>query len=95
MTKPVERKKANPPWAPAGYEVADVAAIQSLDRGEASPDQQKRALKWIVERACQIGEDAFVPGHPEVTQYIVGRQSPGKQIVKLMKLNLSQLRSQK
>lgn len=90
-----ERKKAPPPWAPAGYDIADVSAIQALNRGEASADQQKRALTWFVERACQVGEDAFVPGHPEVTQYIVGRQSPGKQVIKLLKLNLSQMRSQK
>ena len=93
--KPEPRRKHPPPWASADFDIADVSAIQALDRGEANPDQQRRALKWIVERACQIGEDAFVPGHPEVTQYIVGRQSPGKQIVKLMKLNLSQMRSHK
>lgn len=69
--------------------------MQALDRGEATPDQQRRALKWVIESACQVGEDAFVPGHPETTQYLVGRQSPGKQIIKLLKLNLSQLRSHK
>lgn len=93
--KPAPRPKNPPPWASAAWEVADVAAVQALDRGEATADQQRRALKWIVEGACQVGEDAFVPGHAETTQYLVGRQSAGKQIIKLLKLNLSQLRSHK
>lgn len=94
MSEPKSRKPA-PPWATAKYEIADVAAIQALNRGEASPDQQRRALEWIVERAAQVGDDAFVPGHAETTQYLIGRQSVGKQVIKLLKLNLSLLRSQK
>lgn len=88
-------RKAPPPWATAPWEIADVAAVQALNRGEATPDQQVRALKWVIEGAAQVGEDPFVPGHTEVMQYIVGRQSVGKQIIKLLKLNLSQLRSHK
>lgn len=94
MKQPAPRKPA-PPWATARYELADVAAVQALNRGEATPDQQRRALEWVVERAAQVGDDAFVPGHPETTQYLIGRQSVGKQVIKLLKLNLSLLRSQK
>lgn len=93
--KPTPRPKNPPPWATAPWDVADVGAVQALDRGEATPDQQKRALKWITEGAAQVGEDAFIPGHPETSQYLMGRQSVGKQIIKLLKLNLSQLRSHK
>lgn len=88
------RKSAPParePWHPAAWEPADVGAIQALHRGDASPDQQRRALKWIIESAAMTYDEAFVPGQPDVKDFLLGRMNVGKQIVKCLKINLNEL----
>lgn len=86
-------KTARNPWDPANYEIPDVAAIQALARGDAAPEQQKRALKWIIESAAMTYDQSFVPGHPEVGPFIEGRRSVGNQVVKLMKLPIEALKA--
>lgn len=83
------------PWMPADWEMADVSAVQALSRGDASPDAQKRALKWIIERAAMTYDQSFVPGQADVTHFIEGRRSVGNQIVKLLKIDLARLKQAK
>lgn len=82
---------ARKPWFPADYDIADVAAIQALVAGQATADQQKRALRWIVESASGAYDQSFVPGEPDVMAFLEGRRSVGNQIVKLMKLDRAAL----
>lgn len=85
----------NASWKPAGWDLADAGAIQALLRGDASKDQQQRALKWIVERASGAYDMSFRPGDSSRdTDFAEGRRFVGLQIVKLMKMNLSELRRQ-
>lgn len=79
------------PWHPAEWEPADAGALQALFRGDAGPDQQKRALKWIIESAAMTYDEAFVPGQPDVSNFLLGRMNVGKQLVKLLKINLNVL----
>jgi hypothetical protein len=88
IKRPVPVSAAN--W-PCEYETADVAAIQALTRGDATPDQMKRALLWIVQVAGADNEELFVPGDSEATAYYLGRRFVARQIVKLTKLNLQAL----
>jgi hypothetical protein len=81
------------PWHPADYEIGDVGAIQALTRGEASPEQQRRALDWIVNRAAMTYDEPFIPGKPDVSDYLAGRMSVGRQIVKLTKLDIQALKT--
>ena len=80
------------PWMPAEWDIADAGAIQALNRGDASPDAQKRALKWIIERAAMTYDQSFVPGQADVTHFIEGRRSVGNQIVKLLKVDIGRLK---
>lgn len=89
MTKPATR--ANGPHVPPPYEPADASAIQALQRGDASADQQQRALKWIIEQAAGTYEFQFYPSDRE-TAFALGRGMVGQQVVKLLKLNLMNLR---
>lgn len=88
-------------WHPADYDAADVRAIQSLalyataaerqypegqEPPPPSPVEVKRALDWIIYKAAQTYDDPFKPGQPDVRDYVLGRASVGKQIVKLMQL---------
>jgi hypothetical protein len=86
----LDRKKVTEPvpYAPAGYVLADVEAIQALQRGEANEAQQKRALNWIINNACgaydlEYREDA------RAHAFCSGRRFVGLQIVKLVNLQKS------
>lgn len=85
----------NSPWLPPAYELADVSAMQALARGEASPDQQRRLLKWVVESAAGTYDMSYRPGGEDGrrdTDFAEGRRFVGQQIVKLLRLNLMALR---
>jgi hypothetical protein len=85
----------NAPWMPPQYEIADVAAIQALGRGDADPDQQKRALRFMIETVCDTYNMAYRPGGEDGrrdTDFALGRAFPGQQLVKFLKLNVPLLR---
>lgn len=73
-------------WHPPPYQLDDIRAVQALAAGTASPDEQKRALDWIVTTAAQTYDEPFVPGQDDVRAYLLGRRSVGLAIVKLTKL---------
>jgi hypothetical protein len=88
-------KDKNNPWSPAEYDLADAGAIQALIRGDASPEQQQRAVKWIIESAAGTYDQTYWPGGEEGrrnTDFAEGKRFVGNSIVKLSKLNLSSLR---
>ena len=78
------------PHIPPQWDVADASAIQALVDGVAEPEQQKRALKWIVESAAGTYEFNFYPTDRE-TSFALGRAFVGQQIVKLMRINTSNM----
>lgn len=86
------KQKTPPPHLAAAWEKADAAAIQALYRGDASPEQQKRALDWIISVACVNNELPWSEVGDRETNFFAGRQYAGRQIVKLLKLNLSVLK---
>jgi hypothetical protein len=79
------------PHMPAGYELADVSAVQALQEGTATADQQKRALRWMIERAAATYEAHFYPDE-RLTVFALGRAFVGQQLVKMLRLNVSTLR---
>jgi hypothetical protein len=76
-------------WHPPPYDTDDIRAIQACVQGAASSDDQKRAIDWIVNVACGTYDEPFLPGQPDVRDYLIGRRSVGLAIVKLMKLRPS------
>lgn len=78
------------PYAPAPYTDADVAALQALQRGEATPEQQKRALEWIVNAAANT-YDLEYRTEPRDHAFCSGRRFVGLQIVKMLRLSLAAL----
>ena len=86
------KKVSSSGFAPPPYEKAVASALQQLAAGTASPDQQKRALDWIIKQACGTYDQAFRPGGQDgarETDFALGRQFAGQQIVKMLHLNLS------
>lgn len=79
------------PWKPAAWEVPDAAAIQALQRGDASSDQQQRALTFIVNQLAGTYDVSFRagPDGDRVTAFAEGKRWVGLQIVKLANLSLA------
>ncbi len=66
--------------------------MQALATGEASPEQQKRALRWIVENAAGTYDMSYRPGAENGrrdTDFAEGKRHVGNQIVKLLKVSLA------
>lgn len=77
---------------PADWDTADAAAMQALAKGEATAEQQIRALKWWVNKAAATYDLSYRPGDPHDTSFAEGRRFCGLQTVKLTKVNIAALR---
>lgn len=88
----MENKSA--PWFPSPYELADVNAVKGLAAGTASPEQQQRALKWLIENACATYELSYRPTSDRDTSFAEGRRFVGLQIVKMLHINTSALKGE-
>ncbi len=76
---------------------AEVAALQALRRGEATPDQQLRALECIIGKISDRNGMSFRPGGLDGdrdTAFAEGRRFVGNQIVRLTKLPLSKIKEE-
>lgn len=88
------KKPSSHPYMPPLWEPADIAAIQALQRGDASPDQQRRALDYIVTLAGTY-DLSYRPDSDRDTTFAEGKRFVGLQIVKALKLNLAAIRQAK
>ena len=82
------------PYLPPQYTPADATAIQALAKGTASAHQQRLALDWIMYRASNYLDEPYRPGGDEGsrdTTFALGRAFVGRQIAKLLNVNLSVL----
>lgn len=95
-----EPKKAQYAYRPhhavdeESYDIADAAAIQALRRGDATDIQQKRALDWILRVAARMGDMPYFdgPDGERATAFACGKQFVGHAILKLVKLDIAELR---
>jgi hypothetical protein len=76
---------------PPAYEAKHISAIQAVACGEASPDQQKLAMEWIINDAAGTYQQSYRPTEEgrRDTDFAEGRRFVGMQIVKLLKLNVA------
>jgi len=70
---------------PPAWEPADASALQALARGDASPDQQQRALNWIIYDACGTYDLDYRPDARDHA-FVSGRRFVGLELVKLLKV---------
>lgn len=76
------------PHLPAPYDEADLGAFKAMRDGTAAAHQQQRVLEWIIMAANTYG-DPYVPGDPHASDYGMGKQHIGRQIVKLINMRPS------
>lgn len=77
------------------FDQQDAAAIQALQRGDATPEQQRRALDWIVLFAAATYDQSFRPGGLDgqrATDFAEGRRFVGNAVVLLTKVKTSKLK---
>ena len=74
------------PWAPQKPILPDVVALKAVAAGNATGDQQIRALKFIVEQIAGTYEEVYCPGAggDRDTAYALGKRRVGTYIVSLL-----------
>lgn len=85
-------KKAVPPYLRCDYDIPVVSAVQALSRGEATPDQQRELLNWIINHAAGTYNQSFQEAGDRETVFAEGRRFVGLQLVKLLHLSTNALR---
>jgi hypothetical protein len=88
----VPRPPADAPWKPVDLKIRDVAAIQALAKGEAQPEQQQRALNWIIEVVSGTYDQSYRPNSERDTVFAEGKRWVGNTLVKATKINTEILR---
>ncbi len=82
--KPV---KLPSPVDPARFDDIIVYALNGLADGNASPQQQKKALEWIINEASRAaGPGHYQPDSQRNTDFALGRAFVGQQIIGILKI---------
>jgi len=72
-------------------ELADLHAIRALARGDASEEQQRRALRCIIEELSGLYRLSYVSESDRDTSFAEGRRSVGFAIVGIVKLGADEI----
>jgi hypothetical protein len=80
------------PWQFAEPTLDEARALKAIALGEATAEQQKKALSWIIHRACGSSLDTFAPGEPDVSAYRQGRRAVGVLITQVLLMKPDELR---
>ena len=75
-----------------GVTVQETRALKALEAGEATPEQQRRALQAIVKGFARTHDQSFVPDEPAThTAFLEGRRFVGNQILRHLKRPMKEL----
>ncbi len=88
------RQKAGTPPAYRIAEIvteADIQALRALEQGQASPDQQRLALRLVTVKLSGVYDQAAVIGHTDQTYFRSGRSFVGQMLMKFLRADLTQL----
>lgn len=69
------------PHQPSPFEKADVHALKALASGKANEAQQKRALEWILTKACGVADTTHFPDSQRDTDFANGKRFVSLEIV--------------
>lgn len=71
------------PWMFAPYDDADVSALKAMRHGHATPEQQQRAMAWIIECAARTATMSYDEEHAGNRDFNEGCRHVGRQILLL------------
>ena len=86
------KQKAAPPYLRCEYDIPVVSAVQALSRGEATADQQKQFMAWLINQACCTYDQTFQEAGDRESAFAAGRRQVGLTLVKLLHLSTNALR---
>lgn len=81
------------PWHPPHAEDADVYAIKALAGGDATGDQQRRALAWIIGTLCGKDDLSYRPDSPRDTDFAEGKRFVALELTKYVLMPVSVIRT--
>lgn len=73
------------PWLPPGYTIADAQAVRALAQGVAEPEQQRRAMRWIIDRCAATYQDTHFPTDADRC-FANGRRFVGLRLVSIINM---------
>jgi len=73
-------------YAPVENTSTHARLIQALNRGDATPQMQQDALKYIINTICRTYDMSYHPESDRDTSFAEGRRFVGLQLVKLLSL---------
>lgn len=86
-------KQSRPePWIPAEWDPEDAHAVQAVMYGRGSEEQQKRAMKFLVNEVCRTYDLSYRPTSDRDTAFAEGKRFVGLQLVKFAQINIAALR---
>lgn len=91
----IKPRSAPPADQPAGFELPDIAAVQAVYHGTGTPEQQKRAMEWVIKQAAQIGGQSYRAGDSHATAFSEGRRFVGAQILSLLAMSTEDLKKRR
>lgn len=86
------------PWVPVEGVKADAAALQAMQHGEATPDQQARAMEFIIAKIGGFRHTSYRPGGHDGdrdTAFAEGRRFVGNEIMRFVNTPLSRFDEEK
>lgn len=82
-------------FIPPSYTPREAYAVRATAKGEATDEQQRLAMDWIIKKACATYDWPWRPGDQFETSVACGRQFVGQQIVKMINLNPEVLKDER
>lgn len=89
--KTVSTLKQSPVLQTAPWDEADVSSLQALANGTANAEQQKRALNWIIYKACHFDDLSYRPDSERDSAFADGSRFVALQVNALLTTNLRSL----
>ena len=84
--------KVQDPWQFVNPTLSEARALKAIAVGEATPEQQKMGLSWIIHRACGYSLSTFAPGQPDVSGNREGRRDVAVLITQVLLMKPEDLR---
>ena len=87
------KNRPSGPWVPPVTPAHITLAIKGVATGTANENQQRAAMKWIVEELCRTYDLSYRPGSDRDTAFAEGKRFVGTTLVGEINLNNALLRS--
>jgi hypothetical protein len=77
---------------PVRPRVHEAAAVKALFKGDATPEQQQRAVEFILLRLCGVTQRTFDPLNPHATAFAEGQRDIGLQLNGIRDMDITKLK---